>query len=107
MGNEDFSNGIEFDQYLQRENVMMIFVWYPEDGELAEEIILESCYHNETLEDLSDDEISSIMGKYGEMILELIESSVDHIFEELEDPESQEEDEWAELDAIKPLQYDE
>ena len=107
MGSKDFSNGVEFDQYLHQEKVKMCWVWFPEDGELPEEIILEHCYNNETLEDLSENEIDSIMAKYGEMLLGLINSSVDQMYEESEDPELQEEDEWAELDAIKPLAYEE
>ncbi len=106
MESKDFSNGVEFEQYLHQENVKMCWIWFPEDGENPEEIFLEHCYNNETLEDLSEDEVQSIMAKYGEDLMKLIESSLNQMYEELDDPELQEEDEWAEPDAIKPLQYD-
>jgi hypothetical protein len=106
MENKDFSNGVEFEQYLHQEGVKLCWIWFPEDEENPEEIILEHCYNNETLEDLSEDEVQSIMAKYGEELMKLIESSLNQMYEELDDPELQEEDEWAELDAIKPLSYD-
>jgi hypothetical protein len=107
MENKDFSNGVEFEQYLHQEGVKLCWIWFPEDEENPEEIILEHCYNNETLEDLSEDQVQSIMDKYGDDLMKLIESSLDQMFEESEDPELQEEDEWAELDAIKPLGYKE